>query len=282
MAKLKDRWQKFLKETRFGRFLKSYAGYDDLAAIILIIIGGLYYWNNGPIPYHEGLHNFYDKIHIDLIGIGLTVLIISNAVEAVSIQAEKHKLILQMGSPINAFAVESLRQLAQNNWLYDGSLKGSNLIRANLEGAELGGAHLERAQLREAHLKRADLKGGHLEKANLTAAFLEGADLIGADLEGADLRYANLERAILMIVNLKGVDLREANLEGADLRDANLKGAKFNENTIWKDAICNTGPNNGTKWPDKNFDPEAKEMILTETSPISLTRSVDIKVKIPY
>jgi len=199
MAKLKDRWQKFLKETRFGRFLKSYAGYDDLAAIILIIIGGLYYWNSGPIPYHEGLHNFYEKIHIDLIGIGLTVLIISNAVEAVSIQAEKRKLILQMGSPDNSFAREAMRQLKQKHWLHDGSLEG--------------------AYLKSAHLKGANLRGAHLQGVDLKYANLQGADLTKANLEGADLRIAHLE----------GVDLREAMYDN----ETHWRFAEYDKETKW-------------------------------------------------
>ena len=285
MAKLKIIFQGPIIErtdlrSRFYSFMKDYAGYDDLVAIILIIIGGLFYWNNGPIPYHEGLHNFYENIHIDLISIGITVMIIGNATEAVSIGAEKRRLILQMGSPDNAFAIEAVRQLAQRYWLYYGSVKGAYLENANLEGAHLWNAHLEQAILSKAHLEGANLndahlKGAYLENANLEGAdlwnaHLEGAWLIEAHLKGADLKRAHMEGACLVMAHLEGADLREAHLVGTDLRWANLEGATYNNDTNWENSHYTKGEN-GTIWPNENFDPEANEYRTVSTEPIPVT-----------
>jgi hypothetical protein len=111
-------------------------------------------------------------------------------VERRAIEQEKERLVLQMGSPDNALALEAVRVLkARGRWgfgedttlqkayLVDANLKGADLLEANLEGANLGGADLQRA------------------------------DVLGVNLEGADLRWADLQ----------GADLQETNLQGANL-----------------------------------------------------------------
>jgi hypothetical protein len=47
-------------------------------------------------------------------------------------------------------------------------------------------------------------------------------------------------------------------LEGADLGWAN-----YNYETEWEGAFYTKGEN-GTKWPDEDFDPDAKGCILVE------------------
>ena len=155
-----------------------------------------------PIP------DWYTDLRSELIGIGASVLIIANAGEYISTLQEKKRLILQMGSPNNAFAIEAARQLASKGWFFDGSLGGANLIEADLGGADLRGANLHGADLRNA-----DLRGANLRGADLRGAYLRGADLRGADLRGADLRGADLI--------------------GANLRGANLEDAKYTKEITW-------------------------------------------------
>jgi len=59
----------------------------------------------------------------ELIGIGITVLIIDNANELMKRREENRRLIPQMGSPDNAFVVEAVRQLRKRDWLKDGSIR---------------------------------------------------------------------------------------------------------------------------------------------------------------
>jgi len=264
--KLKGKWKAFLG-TRFGRFLKQYIGWDDGLAIVLVFIGALFYGKNGFLPYNEAWHQFYKEIHAELIGIGITVLIISNANQALKIKSEKRRLILQMGSLDKGFAIEAARQLQQRGWLFDGTTKRAFLRWANLEGALLKGAHLEgvdlvSANLRNTYLYGANLEGAYLRLANLTEANMEHAYLKWVKLDGANLLGANLERAYLMQAHFEGTSLREAKLKGAFLKGAHLEGADlwgavYDENTEWKWATYN----NKTIWPDESFDPKAKGLI---------------------
>ena len=282
MKKLKTAWEKFIK-TKFCRTLKEYAGLDDLIAVIITLIGALFYYKNGFIPYHEGWHAFYERIHVELIGIGITVLILGNANQYIQIRQEKRRLILQMGSPDNAFAIEAVRELQIRYWLYDGSTNkklfhGANLFEADLHNvflkkSILALANLENSNLRMAHLEgatllQANLRGAHLTMSHLNNADLRRAILSEAHLEGVDLSYAYLEQAILLDANLNSanlkfadlvdVDLRRAslintylqgtNLLGADLTNADLRGVKYD---------------NTTQWPD-GFDLEAAGCILIE------------------
>ncbi len=233
MEKKKSAWEKFTN-TKVIKTLKEYWGIDDWIALGIALVGVLYYWKNGPLPYHPGWHEFYEKIHVELIGIGITVLILGNANQAIRTKQEKRRLILQMGSPDNSFAREAVRQLRARGWLFDGTAKGVDLIVANLEGADLREAHLEGADLIEADLKR----------ANLRFAYLEGALLLGTHMEEANLRFAHLE----------GADLIEAHLEMADLREV-----MYDDKTIWTE----TKYNKDTQWPE-GFDPEAAGCILVE------------------
>jgi len=211
-----------------------------------MLIGFLGYFD-GPIPYIPKLDEIYVDNRSEFIGIGFGVLIIANAGEFISRQQEKGRLILQMGSPDNAFAIEAARQLSSKGWLYDGSLRG-----AVLTGADLNGAKLFEANLTGADLRRANLGGANLCEANLSEATLFEANLCEADLYRAKLNGAKLFEA-----NLTGADLYRATLRGANLCEANLKGADLSE----------TKYNNETIWPD-DFDPVAAQAILLEPEDI--------------
>lgn len=202
-------------------------GIDAIGATLIIV--GLLGYIPGPIHIPILTDAFLD-IRSELIGIGVTVILIDNANEILRTNEEKKRLILQMGSPDNAFAVEAVRQLRERGWLTDGSIKSANLCKANLQNADLEGANLESADLEGANLQEAILTtaillGGGLFEANLQDAKLQFALLLGADLQKANLRGANLQKASLAKANLRFAYLRGANLEGADLFGANLDGA---------------------------------------------------------
>ena len=163
------------------------------------------------------------NVSTELASIAITILFVDCLYQRREREREKGRLILQMGSPDNAFAREAVRALRLHRWLYDGSLKGAALMDANLYEAPLMRANLQEATLRNANLRKADLGGTNLQRANLIDAKLQKAKLWSANLRGADLWGANLQEASLM----------SANFEGSVLLHAKLHGAEYNNATTW-------------------------------------------------
>jgi hypothetical protein len=165
---------------------------------------------------------------------------------------EKRRLILQMGSPNNTFAVEAARILWARDWGYgkDASLCGAILDKANLQGATLVKVNLEEAVLIEANLQEADLNVATLEAANLIRANLQKADLTQANLREAYLEEANLQEADLEMADLEEARLLEANLQGANLAGANLAMANLSEANLAGASLRATGLDEDTTLPD--------------------------------
>lgn len=230
--------------------LMTYFGLDDAIALIALFLGLLYYF----FPFES---QFLKDFHSELISIGITVLILGNANQYMEIQAEKKRLILQMGSPDNSIAIEAVRQIKNNGWLLDGTLVNAFLQEANLKNAFMLGVRLDKACLMFTNFEAADMRYGHFKDADMLTANLKQAYLENSDLERVSMFRADLGGAFLKEAHLDGADLFEANLEGAD-----LTGIFYNDDTKWLGATYNTGLH-GTKFPD-NFDPIEKGMICTD------------------
>lgn len=181
------------------------------------------WWNN----FWQGISTELFGAVITTIGFGIILLVFQ---QYQSIATDKADLILQMGSPNNAFAVEAMRVAGQKGWLFDGTLQGADLIGANLEGVDLIGAHLEGANLFEINLQGADIAEVKLRGADLRFANLQDTFVVFAMLEATDLRQTNLQGADLSEANLRG-----ANLQSANLDNANLNGATLPDDTVWSD-----------------------------------------------
>lgn len=161
------------------------------AAIVFVLLGigiavGGYAFLYGLGTLRDMVGDFYANIAAEAISIAITVLIIERLYERRSKteaeKAEKERLILQMGSPDNGFAVEAVRQLGKRGWLHDDSLSGADLYRANLSGVTMHEASLWNAILWEANLSGADLLW-----INLSGALLQDANMSGASLSDAFL-----------------------------------------------------------------------------------------------
>ncbi|MBN1146073.1 MAG: pentapeptide repeat-containing protein [Anaerolineales bacterium] len=161
------------------------------------------------------LGSFLSDMSPEFTGIGITILIIDAASELLVTQQEKKRLVLQMGSPNNAFAVEAARQLKAQDWGYN---KDRTLHQAHLAHADLSRGDLNDVNLQQANLSSALLRETRLNRANLQQADLSQARLIGAELNGASLVEANLNNALLNNATLVGADLRHASLVQANLR----------------------------------------------------------------
>jgi uncharacterized protein YjbI with pentapeptide repeats len=214
-------------ERRWDLF-KSYIGWEDFIAIGLITLGVLGFFEPF-IRYVPHIADFYLDIRSELIGIGITVLIIDNVNEMYRRRAEKERLILQMGSPNNSYAIEAIRQLRLRKWLTDGSLRnayliGADMSMADLSQADLRGAELIAVNLNMANLMSANLSDTNLEYAKLIETYLQDAVLTGAILKGVDL-----SRAVLGQAHLSHANLYRANLTGANLCGAVIDGAFLDE-----------------------------------------------------
>jgi uncharacterized protein YjbI with pentapeptide repeats len=202
----------------------------------------------------EIVDEFYANAGTELVSIALTVLVIDTLnqrradrerahqeaeMRRAEVRLEKQALILQMGSPDNAFAVEAARIIRAKGWLHDGTLQNVNLWSAGLRGARL-----RQAVLCGAYMCGADLSDAHLA---------------GGNLSRADLRLANMSDSTLTDVDLSGADLRGARLSGADLSGATLVGAKIDETTILPD---------GTAWmPEADLNRFTRQQAASPFSP---------------
>ena len=204
--------------------------------------------DKAPSQWWQWWGNFWQGISTEFFGAVVTTIFLGIVIlvtqQYQSIQNRKAELILQMGSPDNATAVEAARQLNTLGWIKDGTLSNVDLWGANLAGANLEGANLTNTNLRTANLTN----------ANLAGADLTNADLMGADLTNADLRDANLMSAFVQVADLTGTSLWNANLthvvlSRADLAGANLEGANLTHAFLWEADL--TGANlRGAKLTD--------------------------------
>jgi hypothetical protein len=133
----------------------------------------------------EWWSNYLQGISTEMIGAFITAVLFTvlvGSTEKLSDESEiRQRLISQMSSQVNAYAVRAAEELQERGWLSNGSLDKVDLSRANLQGADLSGAFLQ---------------GVNLTNANLENALLSLADLRGADLTGANLTGALLQDSL--------------------------------------------------------------------------------------
>ena len=209
--------------------------------LLAILVGILGYLNQHGCVYlretpRRILEYLSANFSMELVSIAITILFVDELYQRRETEREKRRLILQMGSPDNAFAVEAVRALRVYGWLQNGSLKTADVHMANLKKAYLVNANLQGAYLVDANLQEAKLTAANLQGADLRLANIQGARLWATDLQGTDLERADL----------RGADLRGALLQGGNLRHAELQGAKLMEARY----------NNATTWPE-GFTPPA-------------------------
>ena len=177
-----------------------------------------------PIP---SLIRLHADLAPELVGIGITLVLIDWTVAKRQQEELRNQLIRQMGNRHNDVADPAVRELAYHGWLYDGSLAGANLFRAGLKACDLRGAVMPGVDLERADLQGARLDGAILATARLLEADFAGACLIGANLKKAHLQCARLMNANLTGANLEGALVLEANLVSADLSFTSLKDGRF-------------------------------------------------------
>jgi hemoglobin-like flavoprotein len=127
-------------------------------------------------------------------------------------QHERRRVISQVGSLSNEFALDAVRRCRDEGWLRDGTMARRRYAKAKLADADLS----------DAMLAGADFSFADLSNCTLTHADLRHASLRGANLCGADLRWAKFGGAVL-----EWADLRGAHLDGAELADTTTEFASI-------------------------------------------------------
>jgi hypothetical protein len=165
----------------------------------------------------------------------------------------------------------------QRGWLFDGSLRGISLQRANLFeeyfsnanlsginfteailqgsdwlGASAKGAIFNRAEMANIRMDTIDAEGATFDYADITGGFITG------NLRYASFRYAKLQESILS-GDWRNTILEEANLTGAKLVDMDLRGANLNKATLQNVFLKKIISDETTILPDGSRGP------LTET-----------------
>ncbi len=214
-------------------YTRGYFTVVQQLSVLLFVLAGLVFVVGLAVQYGGLFQNsilgavlldFYVPISTNSFGVAVTILLVEDLYRRHSTREKKRQLVLQLGSPDNAFALDAVRKLRALGWVEDGTLQGAVLIRANLANAPLAGANLTGCNLEQAILVGADLRGSQFAGSNMRAANLSGADLTQASLVDVDLVYANMRKAILISVDLENAGLLYAHLEGTRLISANLVG----------------------------------------------------------
>lgn len=201
-----------MAEPRRRTTRKVFDEIDALALAFLALGGLLMVWGTVLSP-PAGAGGFF-LLHFTnwapgLATDGLLLLVLNHILR----RHERRRVIAQVASLSNEFALDAVRRMRQEGWHADGSLEGEDLRRARLVDSDLSEARLARADLTAADLRGAALHHADLTEADLTAANLRGADLRWCQLNGARLRRADLRDALLDGTNVSGADLRGAALD---------------------------------------------------------------------
>jgi hypothetical protein len=242
----KRKWYNVVAELKLGLFLGSLFLASGLLGLIELDIPVLAYpaWSLPIVPLH-------DRMGTELVGIGLTVLVIDFAAGLRKICLEKRHHIRLMRSHNHDTARDAARHVRGEHWMFDGTLRKAELTRANLYNANLEKADMRFAGLSYANLGRAYLKDAGLRGVDLTKASLERAKMGGIKLQGANLTNANLRGA---------TGLGTADLEGATLPDGTewMEGAELGRFTQSKHPYFEEYPSRWDEFNKKMFKEKAQ------------------------
>jgi hemoglobin-like flavoprotein len=174
----------------------------DLLAFLLLAVGlALFAWGfavDTPSSMNDLVERHYADWTPGFVIDGILLLVLNRVIQ----NHERRRVINQVASLSNEFALDAVRRCREEGWLQSGVMANRAYVRGRLASADLSDANLPGTNFTFADLSYADL----------THADLCAADFKGANLRGADLRWANLSGA-----SLEWADLREAQLDGAIL-----------------------------------------------------------------
>jgi hemoglobin-like flavoprotein len=198
----------------------------DGVAIALIAIGiFLFFYGlslNPPVSINDVIQTHFGDWTPGFVIDGLLLIVINQVIH----MNERRRIISQVASLSNEFALDAVRRCRDEGWLHNGAMRSKNYDSARLATADLSDAQLHNASFRFADMTSTDL----------THADLSGADLTGTNFRDADLRWTNLSGACLAWTDLRGAQLDGAVLEGATWNQASVD-ADFAEANELKQVI---------------------------------------------
>jgi nitric oxide dioxygenase len=186
--------------------------FDTVEKFALLLLGAglaLIFWGfsvQPPTSFAEVLTNNYGDWTPGLVVDGLLLLVINRVLR----NNERRRIMGQVASQSNEFALDAVRRCREEGWLANGAMTNRPFTRA----------HLSRADLSDATLRGCDFSFADLTDVDLTHADLRGASFRGANLKGADLRWADLRGASIQWADLGQADLDGALLDGIDATSA--------------------------------------------------------------
>ncbi len=184
----------------------------DGLAILLIVLGlTLFIYGislNPPGSIQQLLETHFGDWTPGFVTDGVLLIVINRVIHS----HERRRVISQVASLSNEFALDAVRRCRDEGWLQDGGMKAKSFDNARLANADLSDAKLPGSSFRFSDLSAADL----------THADFSRADFTGANFSNADLRWADLSNACLQWADLRGAQLDGANMEGADTAFASV------------------------------------------------------------
>ncbi len=189
--------------------MQSFDTVERFAVLLLVAGMGMFIWGwslNPPAGLIEAVTGAYTDWSPGLVVDGLLLLVINRVLR----NNERSRILGQVGSLSNEFALDAVRRCQEEGWTESGAMAGRDYSKARLSRADLPGAVLNRSKFRFADLHHADLMH----------ADLRGTDFTGANLTGADLRWADLRGAKLCWADLTGAEIDGARLDGVDAASA--------------------------------------------------------------
>ena len=184
----------------------------DALAIVLITLGGTLFvygiYLDPPASMRDLLLIHFGDWTPGFVTDGVLLLIINRVIHS----NEQRRVISQVASLSNEFALDAVRRCRDEGWLVSGVMR-----HRSFDGARLTGTDLSDARLPGTSFRFADLSG-----SDLTHADLEGVDLTGANLRDADLRWASLDGGCLQWADLRGAQIEGASLSGTDVAYASI------------------------------------------------------------
>lgn len=103
---------------------------------------------------------------------------------------ERRRVISQVASLSNEFALDAVRRCRDEGWLQDGRMRAKAFDNARLAGADLSDAKLPGSSFRFSDMSAADFTHADLCRADVTGTNFSNADLRWADLSNSCLKWA--------------------------------------------------------------------------------------------
>lgn len=204
--------------------MQSFDFVERFAVILLVAGTGMFIWGwsiEPPTGLIDAVSGAYSDWSPGLVVDGLLLLVINRVLR----NNERARILSQVGSLSNEFALDAVRRCQEEGWDRSGAMAGRSYAKARLSRVDLSGAALRGSDFSFADLRQVDFMQADLRNADFTGANLKGADLRWADLRGASLRWADLTGAEIDGARLNGVDTTSACVESYHMEHPEFAGA---------------------------------------------------------